>query len=193
MRQVIAVLLFVSLLFFTNANFLYAQVKATDAAITISEIPLQETSEETNNDYVLAFPGILPDNPLYILKAIRDRIIEFLINNPIKKAEYSLLTSDKRFYASKLLAEKGKDDLAISTLSKSNNYFDKVITLTESARGRGENVDTVLYNLNPALKEREEMLPIIEDLIDKSNRGRVILEANRLEEFKKRANELISN
>src|SRR5436190_18380171 len=75
-------------------------------------------------EYELSYPGVLPDNPLYLIKAARDRMVSFLITDPIKKIEFNLLTSDKRIYASKLLSDKGKFDLAISTLSKSNNYLE---------------------------------------------------------------------
>src|SRR5579883_115828 len=51
-------------------------------------------------DYVLPYPGILPDNPFYFLKVLRDRLILFFISNPTKKSSFYLLQSDKRLEAS---------------------------------------------------------------------------------------------
>ena len=64
--------------------------------------------------YELAYPGLLPDHPLYFFKVIRDKVVSLLINDPSKRAEFNLLTSDKRFNS-------GRQEKIIDTLSKSNN------------------------------------------------------------------------
>lgn len=74
-------------------------------------------------DYQLAWPGILPDNKLYKLKVLRNKIIYKMIVNHIKKVEFDLLMADKTIYASQLLIEKGKIELAKDTALKGENYY----------------------------------------------------------------------
>ena len=71
--------------------------------------------------YDLAFPGILPDNPLYKLKILRDKISASLISDPKKKVEYYLLQTDKGILASAILVDKNKVDLAKETALKAEN------------------------------------------------------------------------
>ncbi|MBI3576483.1 hypothetical protein HY086_00365, partial [Candidatus Gottesmanbacteria bacterium] len=66
-------------------------------------------------EYLLPYPGILPDNPLYFLKAARDKIIEFLIADPVRKAEFYILQSDKRLGMTSMLLEKGNTTRAETT------------------------------------------------------------------------------
>src|SRR3989304_6415715 len=54
------------------------------------------TTPDNKIVYQLPYPGILPDHPLYTLKAVRDRIQVFLTRDNLKKAEIYLLYSDKR-------------------------------------------------------------------------------------------------
>lgn len=74
-------------------------------------------------EYSLAWPGILPDNRLYKLKVLRNKIIERIIINPVKKIEFDLLMADKTIYASQLLMEKGEIELAKETALKGENYY----------------------------------------------------------------------
>src|SRR3989338_6920091 len=76
------------------------------------------------SDYQLPYPGILPDNPLYNLKTLRDKVWSFLISNPSKKAEFDLLQADKRLSVAIALFDLKKYDLAEATISKGENYFE---------------------------------------------------------------------
>jgi len=86
-----------------------------------------------NVSYDLPYPGILPDNPLYFLKALRDNVYNFFITDPVKKSDYDLLMADKRLASASSLIDKGNFQLAITTLSKSGNYFDQAIQLAAQA------------------------------------------------------------
>ena len=116
---------------FTNVGLTNAQEKVTE-----TETPIGIDTQATQSseiipqrvNYELPYPGMLPDNPLYVLKAIRDGIVKFLINDPLKKAQFSLLVAEKRMFAGKLLIEKGEDELAITTISKSNNYLEEALS-----------------------------------------------------------------
>lgn len=74
-------------------------------------------------DYKLPYPGILPDNPLYKLKVLRDKIMIALIRDPNKKAEYYLLLANKQFGMSKQLVDKSNIMLAKDTALKAENQI----------------------------------------------------------------------
>lgn len=78
-------------------------------------------------DYSLQWPGILPDNRLYKLKVLRNKIIAKIIINPVKRVEFDLLMADKTIYASKLLVDKGEISLAKDTALKGENYYSMLV------------------------------------------------------------------
>jgi hypothetical protein len=128
---------FILILFFAVLNFpipAFAQNATSEAKFI-------------NVSYDLPFPGILPDNPLYFLKALRDNLMKYLIADPLKKAEYDLLMADKRLVSAESLVDKGNYQLAITTLSKSGNYFDEAIQLAAKAKREKENPSDILNRL----------------------------------------------
>ncbi|MBI2051704.1 hypothetical protein HYT33_03000 [Candidatus Roizmanbacteria bacterium] len=88
--------------------------------------------------YELPYPGLLPDHPLYIMKAVRDRILDFFTRDNLKKAELYLLFSDKRAKMAEQLAKRGKSKLAISTFSKGEKYFLKIVDHVKQAKQQGK-------------------------------------------------------
>jgi len=46
--------------------------------------------------YALPYPGILPTHPLYVFKSLRDKIIELLVTDPIRKADFYIKQGDKK-------------------------------------------------------------------------------------------------
>lgn len=169
MRKLAVILLLViaSLLFITSA---FAQEIA---------------SESAKNNYQLPYPGLLPDNPLYKIKALRDRIIEFLISDPIKKAEFDLLSADKRLAIGLALFEKKKFELAESTISKGENYFEEGIKNLDQAKKEGRQLDpSLIVAYDSSTKKHRE---ILEGLIKRAN-GDI---KNKLTKTLKRVNEFI--
>lgn len=75
--------------------------------------------------YNLPYPGILPDNPLYFIKGIRDKILELVTRDNLKKAELYLLFSDKRVAMAESLAQKGKDKQALTIFYEGEQYSQK--------------------------------------------------------------------
>ena len=113
-----------------------------------------EVKEEI--EYDLAWPGLLPDHPLYRLKMIRDKIWGFLIRDPLKKSQWCLLMADKRIWAAQLLMEKGKFDLAVSTATKAEKYLERAVDRAYQAKEMGGG-DNVFFEkiLNASLKHEE--------------------------------------
>jgi hypothetical protein len=91
-------------------------------------------------DYSLAWPGILPDNKLYKLKVLRNKVIYKLIVGPVKKVEFDLLMADKTISASKLLIDKGEIILAKETVLKGENYYSMLVQDYNKALLRGEKI-----------------------------------------------------
>ncbi|OGH48276.1 MAG: hypothetical protein A3A51_00555 [Candidatus Levybacteria bacterium RIFCSPLOWO2_01_FULL_39_10] len=116
-------------------------------------------------DYHLPYPGILPDNPLYKLKLIRDKIRELFTTNPEKKADFYLLQADKRLAAGILLFEKGKGELSEQTISKGQNYLEKALIESQKAKDAKTSVLDFSAKIKASSsKHREE----IEKLMEKS-------------------------
>ena len=123
-----------------------------------AQSPVASAGAAMKVEYELPYPGILPDNVFYYLKAIRDNIQKFLITDPLKKAEFDLLQSDKRLAASKALFDKGKDSLSITTLSKSGNYFEDAISNIRKAKEQGSAVDKLLDRLYISSQKHQEII-----------------------------------
>jgi len=117
-------------------------------------------------NYILPFVGkVLPDSPLWPLKATRDRIWYAISSSPLRKAELALLFSDKRLAAGKQLLEEKKIDIAISTITKGEKYLETAVEEEIIARSQG--FDTTLF-LNKlilaSLKHREvleNLMPMV--------------------------------
>lgn len=84
--------------------------------------------EEKKQEYLLPYPGILPDHPLYFLKQIRDAILDRLIVDPLRKAEFLVLQADKRLNMGRVLVEQGKETLAETTISKGEKYMERAVS-----------------------------------------------------------------
>lgn len=111
-----------------------------------------------NVSYDLPYPGILPDSPFYLLKALRDNLINFFITDNVKKAEYDLLMADKRLASAKTLADKNNYQLAITTLGKSGNYFDMAIQLASDAKSKKIDAEPILNKLYIASQKHQQVI-----------------------------------
>lgn len=116
------------------------------------------SAEEKKVEYALPYSGLLPDNPLYRLKTFRDFIINILISDPLKKAQFGLLQADKRLSAGVALAKKNKHELAVSTISKGQNYFEQAIVSTGAAGKEGKSIAPMKDKLFQAVRKHEEVL-----------------------------------
>ena len=116
-------------------------------------------------EYFLPYPGILPDHLLYPLKTLRDKIMDFFIKDPLKKAEFELLTADKRLGAGKVLMEGGKPELGETTISKGEKYLEQAILNLEKAKNGGEKTQEALAKMDKATQKH---LEVIAELIVKA-------------------------
>lgn len=103
-------------------------------------------------EYVLPYPGMLPDHPLYFLKSIRDRIIEVLISDPVNKAEFYILQADKKLNMGVSLSGQGKTELADSTFDTALSDRSHAVTVLAGAIQSGTEIpgyvqDKMLFSL----------------------------------------------
>lgn len=178
------------ILFFLLTLVLSTLITTTANAQETGTDPVQELEPVVSYD--LAYPGLLPDHPLYFLKAARDRIQSFFISDPVKKAQFDLLQADKRVMASYFLIQKGQDkvDLAQSTFSKAANYFEEAIGKTNAAKTQGVNIDELAGKLLTANKKHQEILGNIQKQLSKTDKNKFAAEAERLKDFQKKVNNL---
>jgi len=145
-----------------------------------AEAEVEEAKKE-EVDYYLAYPGILPDHPLYWLKMIRDRVFLSLCRDPVAKTEKLLLYADKRLGAAKVLIEGNKVQLGVTTATKGEKYLertvDQLMELKKAGQAKPELVDRVE---KAALKHQQvlkqlvdkvpgEAKPALEEAVEKSN------------------------
>ena len=121
-------------------------------------------SQEKVIDYYLPYEGkVLPDHPLWQVKAFRDRLWLLLTTNSGKKADLKLLFADKRLSSAKVLFERNKAEVAFSTLSKAEKYLEEAYFQEEESRMKGDDTAEFLQRLTKAsLKHREVINEILE-------------------------------
>ncbi len=184
MKKLIFFTFFILSLLIFKSNVLFAQqpTDSTNSAQTVTQV-----------EYTLPYPGLLPDSPLYFLKAIRDRIVGFLISDPLKKTEFDLLQADKRLNEGIFLFKKGesKYNLAESTISKGENYFNKALGELNQAKRQGEAISDIAPRLYKSSLKHQE---IIKNLIDKTKgdlKQKLIGQEKRVENFQREVKNII--
>lgn len=114
---------------------------------------------EKKDAYLLPYPGILPDHPLYFLKGLRDRILEGLIVDPLRKAEFYILQADKRLNMGMFLGNQGKNVLMEQVISKGEKYLEKAIMGLTVAKSAGMQVPTsIVDRLEKSMEKHTEVL-----------------------------------
>lgn len=150
-------------------TILFASILRTASVKYEIVAPLSESSSKDPEnaekiDYFLAYPGsVLPDNPFWPLKALRDKIWLLVTTNSLRQAEIKLLLADKRIGSASLLFNKGKASLGLSTLTKGEKYLEEASILEEEVRKKGEDTSEFLLTLSKAsLKHYEVTQEILE-------------------------------
>lgn len=134
-----------------SASPKYAFVSPSPEGLAVGD------QEKIEIDYQLPFPGrILPDSPLWPIKALRDKLWHAITFDVSKEAELSILCSDKRLGMSKILFERGKPELAFSTLTKAEKYLEDALVHERLASKRGDDTTEILESISKsALKHRQ--------------------------------------
>ncbi len=114
--------------------------------------------ESISIPYNFPYPGMLPDSPLWPLKAFRDRAWLTVTLSGDKKAEVLLFLADKRMAAAKSLFEKGKAEIGFTTLTKAEKYLEEASRQVGDCWNGKEDQKGISYKVAlSALKHREYM------------------------------------
>lgn len=153
------------------------------------------SAEKQTVDYELAYPGILPDHPFYVVKVIRDAITRFFISDSFKKAEFDLLQADKRLNAGYYLFLKGENQekKAIETISKGENYFDNAIKEAVEAEKGGIDINGFWEKMFLSTKKHQEILNELMKKVSKENSVNLQNELKRVQNFEELVNKLKSD
>lgn len=128
----------------------------------------------SNSNYDLPYPGILPDNPTYIIKTIRDNISQLFISDPISKAEFNANLADARMSAALVLAEqKNNIPLASDTLSDAGDFFQQALDNANVAKAQGIEVSQIMDRLSHAGLKYREIINIIEEKTDTKDKEKI--------------------
>lgn len=142
------ILFFITLLF--PAMVFAATSTAAGEPILPTPTPVQ---------YELPYPGMLPNNPLYVLKQVRDWILDKLIIDPVKKAEFYILQGDKRLAMGIMLSTSGNAVLSEQTISKGEKYMNNAMTALLALKAQGKDVPAyVTDHLAQSLAKHAEVL-----------------------------------
>lgn len=154
------------------------------AALFYRSIPAYAVEIETKTEYVLPYPGMLADNPLYFLKKFRDTILEKLIADPIRKIEFYVLQSDKELSAAMLLDAKGNQALVTASCTQSAVYMEQAIKKATDMKSQGIAIPGyIIEKLGSSLTKHEE---VVSGFIDKLTDGQKAELTAALELFKSR-------
>lgn len=112
----------------------------------------------TKVDYNLPYPGsILPDSPIWPVKAFRDKLWLWVTVSREKKAELMLLFADKRLASSKLLFQKGEAEVAFSTFTKAEKYLQQAAQLAEQSWSQGDSAKNLTFKIALAALKHQEV------------------------------------
>jgi hypothetical protein len=152
-------------------------------AFAQESLPLIPLPSPTPVEYVLPFPGILPDHPLYMIKRLRDQLLLTLISNPLKKVEFYILLSNKHLNMSLFLLDKKKEELAFSTVTKSVAYLTDAHQLLKAVSSETDAVANVKHRLQDSLRKHKEVLESMDDrTTDKSHFVNLVQQVAQLQE-----------
>lgn len=179
MRSVKGFFLFSSVVLFIFFTFLFTVYISSYAQSVIFQ-------KKEDVVYQLPYPGILPDHPLYLAKKIRDQIMVFFTRDPIKKAELYLLFSNKRVAMAEELVKKNKYQLAMTTFSKGEKYFLKIIPLLKQAKKQGVSATNEFKDqLKAANKKHQQVINFLLFNTPKNLSSQIELLYQLTEEIKK--------
>jgi hypothetical protein len=143
--------------------------------------------------YTLPYPGILPGNPIYPVKVLRDRLVEFFISDTLKKAEFYLLQGDKHISAGQLLVDKDHKNypLAESTISKGENYMQLALDQIPDIKATQRDERELLNRMVTAFKKHQEVIRDLEKTAPLEIKDKLAASRERAIDMQKTAESLI--
>ncbi len=146
--------------------------------ITSDPVPLPVSVASTSSDlttngsdeYMLPYPGILPDHPLYIFKKFRDSILEMLISDSVRKVEFYILQSDKEISAADFLRMKNKNTYITQSIDRAIGFKQKAISQAKEIKKQGKEIPGFLVEkLTHSIRKQADIQRSLEEKSEKSD------------------------
>lgn len=109
-------------------------------------------------------PGLTPDSPFYFLKSIAEGIGTFFTFGDLAKAERYAELATKRLAEAKVVADKGKLEIAGRVLARYQSQLEKSLTNIEQAKARGKSIAEVTEIVAQATAKH---LTVLEEVLER--------------------------
>lgn len=143
--------------------------------------PLTPNASPPSVEYALPYPGILPDHPLYFLKVIRDRILTFLITNPVRKVEFHILMADKQLNMGIFLLEKGKAAPAVSVVERGIGHLKEAERYLFEVPAGNTHIGSLKDRWEKSLMKQKEMITQMQTVTTLNEKQRLTTTLRELE------------
>lgn len=148
-----------------------AAVHPNSESATLNTVNNEATAPSLMNiEYYLPYPGILPDSPLYKIKALRDRIELWLTFDEKEKAKKELLYADKRINAAIFLMQGGRGKLSVTTATKAEKYLESAVSKIVSMAKSGKKVRDVVVEMDKSANKHIEVLVNLKEKVTGDDR-----------------------
>lgn len=127
-------------------------------------------------DYDLPFPGsVLPDNPLWNIKVVRDKLWLLITTDPYRKSDLKILFADKRLGSAKILFERNNPEVGMATLEKAERYLVEAANQEKLIRIQGGNTNELLDRLSRAALKHYELMQVMYESAPDEARPKLVL------------------
>lgn len=117
-----------------------------------------KVEQEVESSYYLPYPGVLPDQSLYLVKMIRDRIVEWLTIDLRSKADLWVFYADKRFGAGIALTDGNKTELGVATYEKAIKYQERAINALAKLKDEGKDAGELANKIEQATTKYRQVI-----------------------------------
>jgi len=115
------------------------------------------------SEYVLPYPSYMPNHKLYKIRQLVEKLTQYYYFGNLSQYKYYLKTADKYLVEAKTLFEYRQYRLAIISLERSDDYFNKAGLSLLSAAQEGKKIDQQTETLSAA---KEKHLSVLEGLLN---------------------------
>ena len=129
--------------------------------VTAASDPTTTPEPSNISSFELFWPivaGKTMDDPLYILKSLKEKVRGFLIFGKPQKADYNVFLATKRVVEAEKLISESKRELAVKTLDKAVVLLESAETKVSGTPGELISGDTK-NNINKQLENLEIFIP----------------------------------
>lgn len=144
--------------------------------------------------YQLPYPGVLPGQPFYFLKTMRDKFWGVLISNSLKKAEFDLLQTDKNFAAAEILFKKKSDtSLILTTLTDGRGYFEDALKKSAEANKQGMDASDLLKRMQVANIRHQSVVFDMTHTNNKDDQKKYYSELEKVKQLGRKTSQFITH